>query len=115
LFRAVRAQSAGGPTTARECGVVGRLLGEKLVLTEFIAYVHLGEILHGASSEVVDLYAIGFDPVWRSERDAPNWMDESIPQEFLDRVDLRQELLDGAKNPIERFLPQSRPRWRRRA
>ncbi len=28
-----------------EAGVVGQLLGEKMVLTEFVAYIHLGEIL----------------------------------------------------------------------
>jgi len=32
----------------KECGKVGELLGEKLVLTEFIAYMHLGDIMkHG--------------------------------------------------------------------
>lgn len=61
----------------------------------------------GHSYEVVDLYAIGFDPVW-SARDAPNWMDENMPQELLDRVDLKQELLDAAKNPLERFMVR---RW----
>lgn len=30
-----------------EAFTVGRLLGEKLVLTEFFAYIHLGEMLHG--------------------------------------------------------------------
>lgn len=29
-----------------EAGVVGELLGEKLVLTEFLAYIHLGEIVN---------------------------------------------------------------------
>ncbi|MFO0564898.1 MAG: NAD(P)H-dependent oxidoreductase [Polyangiaceae bacterium] len=57
----------------------------------------------GHSNEVVDLYAIGFDPVW-SMRDSPNWLDESIPQDILDRTDLRREMLDGARNPVERFL-----------
>jgi CNT family concentrative nucleoside transporter len=28
-----------------EAGIVGRLLGEKLVLTEFIAYIHLGDLM----------------------------------------------------------------------
>ncbi len=28
-----------------DCALVGRLLGEKLILTEFIAYVHLGELV----------------------------------------------------------------------
>jgi putative NADPH-quinone reductase len=31
----------------------------------------------GHSSEVVDLYAIGFDPVL-GDRDAPDWMDRSF-------------------------------------
>ena len=57
----------------------------------------------GHSNEIVDLYAIGFDPVWTA-RDAPNWLDESIPQDILDRANLRQQLLDGAKNPLQRFL-----------
>ena len=35
-----------------ECGVVGRLLGEKLVLTEFIAYVHLGEVVASATPQL---------------------------------------------------------------
>jgi putative NADPH-quinone reductase len=33
----------------------------------------------GHSNEVIDLYAIDFDPVLRAQ-DAPNWMDENIPQ-----------------------------------
>ena len=57
----------------------------------------------GHSNEVVDLYAIKFDPVW-TERDAPNWMDENVPQDILDRANLKQELIDGARNPLQRFL-----------
>jgi len=57
----------------------------------------------GHSNEVVDLYAIGFNPVW-SARDWPNWMDEHMPQEMLDRTNLRQEMIEGAKGPIQRFL-----------
>ena len=49
----------------------------------------------GHSNEVVDLYAIGFDPVLR-DQDAPNWMDENVPQDILDRTNLKQELLDSA-------------------
>ena len=29
-----------------ECAVVGRLLGEKIVLTEFIAYINLGSLIN---------------------------------------------------------------------
>ncbi len=41
-----------------ECGVVGRLLGEKLVLTEFIAYVHLGELIQGPTAVLSQRSAI---------------------------------------------------------
>lgn len=61
----------------------------------------------GHTNEVVDLYAIGFDPVLRA-RDAPNWMDENVPQDLLDRAHLKEELLDGAGGPLRRFLVK---RW----
>jgi NAD(P)H dehydrogenase (quinone) len=61
----------------------------------------------GHSNEVVDLYAIGFDPVLR-DQDAPSWMDENVPQDILDRANLKQELLDSAKGPLQRFLVK---RW----
>jgi CNT family concentrative nucleoside transporter len=47
-----------------ECAVVGQLLGEKLVLTEFIAYLHLGELLSAGEpvmserSAVIASYAL---------------------------------------------------------
>lgn len=46
-----------------EAGVVGRLLGEKLVLTEFIAYIHLGEVMKSANplserSAIIASYAL---------------------------------------------------------
>ena len=56
----------------------------------------------GHSNEVVDLYAIGFDPVLR-ERDNPNWMDEHAPQEILDGMHLRERMLEGARGPLQRF------------
>ena len=39
----------------------------------------------GHSNEIVDLYAIGFDPVLR-DRDAPSWMDENVPRLKYSRV-----------------------------
>lgn len=57
----------------------------------------------GHSNEVVDLYAIGFDPVLR-DRDAPNWMDENVPQDILERGNLKQQLIDNARGPLRRFL-----------
>jgi NAD(P)H dehydrogenase (quinone) len=57
----------------------------------------------GHTNEVVDLYAIGFDPVLR-ERDNPNWMDKNVPQEILERMHLRERLLEGARGPLMRFM-----------
>ena len=56
----------------------------------------------GHTNEVVDLYAIGFDPVLR-DRDSPNWMDEHAPDEILASMHLRERLLEGARGPIKRF------------
>src|SRR5512134_2690927 len=68
------------------------------VLDQFTA--GLGE--GGHSTEVVDLYAIGFDPVHRS-RDTPSWLTESIPDDLLDRMRLRETLLEGARGPLRRL------------
>jgi NAD(P)H dehydrogenase (quinone) len=57
----------------------------------------------GHSNEIVDLYSIHFDPVFRG-RDVPNWIDESIPSDLLDRAQLKQSILDAAGGPISRFL-----------
>jgi NAD(P)H dehydrogenase (quinone) len=56
----------------------------------------------GHSNEVVDLYAIGFDPVLR-QRDTPSWLTESIPDDLLDRMRLRESLLEGAGGPLRRL------------
>jgi NAD(P)H dehydrogenase (quinone) len=56
----------------------------------------------GHVNEVVDLYAIGFDPVIR-ERDSPNWMDADAPEDIIARMNLRRRILEGAGNPIARF------------
>ena len=47
----------------------------------------------GHTSEVVDLYAIRFDPVFRM-RDFASYVHESIPVELLEQMDLKQEVLD---------------------
>jgi len=57
----------------------------------------------GHVNEVVDLYAIGFDPVLR-ERDNPNWMDADAPEDVLDRMHLRERMLGGARGPLARFV-----------
>lgn len=57
----------------------------------------------GHSNEIVDLYAIGFDPVIR-DRDTPNWIDTDVPPEILERMQLRQRMLGGARGPLARFM-----------
>lgn len=56
----------------------------------------------GHVNEVVDLYAIKFDPVLR-ERDSPNWMDEGAPEEIIESMRLRARMLEGARGPFARF------------
>jgi len=41
-----------------ECFLVGSLLGEKIVLTEFIAYIHLGEMVAGDTPQLSERSAI---------------------------------------------------------
>jgi len=57
----------------------------------------------GHTNEVVDLYAMGFDPVLR-ERDNPNWMDENAPEEILESMHLRERMLETARGPLRRFM-----------
>ena len=56
----------------------------------------------GHTNEIVDLYAIGFDPVIRP-RDTPSWLTETIPDDMLDRMRLRESLLEEAGGPVKRF------------
>jgi NAD(P)H dehydrogenase (quinone) len=56
----------------------------------------------GHTNEILDLYAIGFNPVI-STRDNPSWMTETIPDDMLDRMRLRESLLDEAGGPLKRF------------
>lgn len=68
------------------------------VLDQFTA----GLLEGGHTSEVVDLYAIGFNPVHR-QRDMPSWLTESIPDDLLDRMHLRESLIEDAGGPLRRF------------
>jgi NAD(P)H dehydrogenase (quinone) len=56
----------------------------------------------GHTNEIVDLHAIGFNPVF-SGKDFPNWIDESIPADLLERTNLKKELLEAA-GPVQRFF-----------
>jgi NAD(P)H dehydrogenase (quinone) len=57
----------------------------------------------GHENEVVDLHAIGFDPVLR-DHDAPNWIDDSVPDDVLEYMNIRQSLMEAAGNPLRRLL-----------
>jgi NAD(P)H dehydrogenase (quinone) len=63
----------------------------------------------GHSYEVVDLYAIDFDPVFRTE-DYASYVHESMPPSVLERMNLRQQVLDTMRGPIRRFVAA---RWLR--
>jgi NAD(P)H dehydrogenase (quinone) len=59
----------------------------------------------GHTSEVVDLYAIKFDPVFR-DRDSASYISATIPQDILDRMDLRGRVLNSCRWPGERWLAE---------
>jgi hypothetical protein len=45
----------------------------------------------GHESEIIDLYAIKFNPVL-TDRDVPNWANESIPMQVLEDLDLKKRI-----------------------
>ena len=63
----------------------------------------------GHITEVVDLYAIRFDPVFRTQ-DFASYVHESMPLDVLEKMNLRQRVLDSAGGPIRRFIAS---RWLR--
>jgi NAD(P)H dehydrogenase (quinone) len=63
----------------------------------------------GHESEVVDLYAIRFNPVFRI-MDFASYVHESMPLEILEQMDLKQRVLDSAGGPLQRFVAA---RWLR--
>jgi NAD(P)H dehydrogenase (quinone) len=68
----------------------------------------LGEFTKGLReashpTELIDLYAEGFDPVFRA-RDFNSYVHESMPLDVLNSMNLRQRALDTARGPIGRLL-----------
>ena len=57
----------------------------------------------GHTNEVVDLYAIKFDPVFRTQ-DFASYVHESMPLEILEQMNLKQRVLDSAGGPVQRFI-----------
>ena len=63
----------------------------------------------GHTYKVNDLNAIGFDPVFRPE-DSVQFAHESVPEELLEEMDLRETVLEMAGGPIRRRMAK---RWLR--
>jgi NAD(P)H dehydrogenase (quinone) len=57
----------------------------------------------GHLNEVVDLYAIDFDPVLRA-RDEPNWIDDGVPDDVLAHMRVRERAMERAESPVRRAL-----------
>jgi NAD(P)H dehydrogenase (quinone) len=63
----------------------------------------------GHSYEVIDLHAIGFDPVFRGH-DATSFFHDSVPEDLLDEAALREIVIAASGGPIRRFMAK---RWLR--
>jgi len=57
----------------------------------------------GHTSEVVDLYAIRFDPVFRA-RDFACFVYEGMPMDVLESMNLKQLAIDSSGGPIQRAI-----------
>lgn len=57
----------------------------------------------GHTNEIVDLHAIGFDPVL-GDRDGPNWIDGSVPDDVLARIKIEESLNAAAGTFLRRLL-----------
>jgi NAD(P)H dehydrogenase (quinone) len=79
---------------------------------ESFTHAVLDEIVRGLadadhSYEVLDLYDIGFNPVF-SLHDASQFIHHTLPDGMLDRDTLERMLIDGAGNPLKRLMAR---RW----
>jgi NAD(P)H dehydrogenase (quinone) len=57
----------------------------------------------GRAYEVIDLHAIGFNPVFNG-RDSPNWIDDSVPDDVLANMHVEESLMKAASGPLRRLL-----------
>lgn len=57
----------------------------------------------GHVPDVLDLYAMKFDPVF-TMADIATWLHPDMPAEVLERWNPRQAVLDSIENPLKRFL-----------
>jgi NAD(P)H dehydrogenase (quinone) len=61
----------------------------------------------GHDFEVIDLNAIGFNPVF-TMHDGSSFIHHTVPEELLDRAQLERAIIDGAGNPLKRLMAK---RW----
>jgi NAD(P)H dehydrogenase (quinone) len=61
-----------------------------------------GLAVAGHENEVVDLYAIDFDPVFRVQ-DFASYVHESMPLDVLERMDLKAQARSAVGGPLRRF------------
>ena len=61
----------------------------------------------GHTNEIVDLYAIRFDPVFKP-RDFASYIHESMPLDMLEQMDLMKSIMDFCGGPVQRFVAK---RW----
>ncbi|MGE5289066.1 MAG: NAD(P)H-dependent oxidoreductase [Micromonosporaceae bacterium] len=57
----------------------------------------------GHTSDVIDLYAMGVDPVFR-DRDVASYTAEDIPGDVLELMDLRARVMNSCRGPLQRWL-----------
>jgi putative NADPH-quinone reductase len=57
----------------------------------------------GHTSEVIDLYAIKFDPVFRA-RDMASYTADDISGDILELMDLRARVMNSCRGPVQRRL-----------
>jgi NAD(P)H dehydrogenase (quinone) len=57
----------------------------------------------GHEHAIIDLHAIGFNPVL-GDRDALNWIDDSVPDDVLAHMRIPESLRQRARGPLQRLL-----------
>ena len=55
----------------------------------------------GHKNDIVDLYAVRFNPVFRT-RDYASYIDESVPPDMLEQMDLMKSIMEFAGGPVQR-------------
>jgi NAD(P)H dehydrogenase (quinone) len=61
----------------------------------------------GHTNDIVDLYAMRFDPVFRT-KDYASYIDESMPPDMLDGMNLMDSILQFCGGPVQRLVAK---RW----